>query len=600
MKDSHRTFSNVLLWLLILSLSLTGCAAKEPLKTYESHDAHTETSDLNAVQTQFEDFTYDLFRDSVTENTINLHYSVQNPEAFDIHEYPLTLGTWSQKQIDDNAAQADSLLSKLHAFNRDDLTFEQQLTFDILENDLVLNSRQDDFPYYEEVLKPSIGVQTELPTLLAEYTFLNEQDVLDYLALLGDMEAYFKQLLVYEQEKADAGLFMSDACADLVIADCNSFLNDTEEHFLIATFEERLSALSSISNEQKEIYRRQNHTLVTEHLRRAFTLLRDGISDLKGKGTNEGGLSNYPKGKEYYEYLLKSATGSDRPVKELEKMTINQINEDFKAIQAILSEKPELSSKISEFAFSLTEPEEIVKDLQAKMLSDFPPLETEIHLSIKNVSKSMEDALSPAFYLTPPVDNLIDNVIYINGGSLDASDLYSTLAHEGYPGHLYQTVYSTHCCDNPVRQLCSVGGFSEGWATYVENLSYQYDTGIDADLASLMQHNNSANLGLYALLDFYIHYDGWTLSQVDEWVQNYYHIDSEEAVSELYHTIVSQPCNYLKYYVGYLEFMELRNEAEQTLGNDFNLKEFHTFLLEIGEAPFYIIRDYMKAWMKTM
>lgn len=602
MTQSNRLFHKILVHLFLISLltcSLTGCQNTAG-KTYESISPENETVQLTDEQTEFEEFTLNLFRDEITENTLNLHYTLEDPSSYGISDYPLTLGEFSGENTDEACRQAEKLRKELREFDYDKLTANQQITYDILDNTLKLSAMAGSYPYYEEILQPSIGFQAELPTLLAEYTLNTEKDITDYLALLGDMNRYFDQIITYEQEKAQAGLFMSDYCVDMVISDCQSFISETDDNFLITTFEERLDAMEQLDSAKKEEYLEQNRTLVTDSVFPAYQKLIDALTDLKGSGTNEGGLCEFENGKDYYMYLLKQSVGTDRSVPELEKMALEQINSDLQTIQTILQENPQLSTQLNDFAFTLTDPEEILEDLQVKIQEDFPELTTDIQLDVKYVSESMEDSLSPAFYLTPPIDNLTDNVIYINKKLCTVSDLYTTLAHEGYPGHLYQTVYSAACSDSPIRQICSVSGYSEGWATYVENLAYSYDTELDSDLTTLAQCNNSANLGIYALLDFYINYDGWTLDETSEWLKEIYAISDESIIKELYYSIVSQPCNYLKYYVGYLEFLDLKADAQEELGEKFDLKQFHTFLLEIGDAPFYLIREYMEGWIQSL
>ncbi|MCI6733345.1 MAG: DUF885 domain-containing protein, partial [Lachnospiraceae bacterium] len=322
--------------------------------------------------------------------------------------------------------------------------------------------------------------------------------------------------------------------------------------------------------------------------------LSQSLKDLKGRGTNDGGMCNFPKGKKYYQYLLETSTGSDRSVKELEDMVRKQISEDIGEIGNIVQKNPSVYEKLDSFSFSKTEPKSILEDLQQKMAADFPQLDKKVYLKVKYVSKSMEDALSPAFYLTPPIDKNDENVIYINSKLSNPSELYTTLAHEGYPGHLYQTLYSAASEEeNPIRSLCSVPGFTEGWATYVENLSYYYDTETDRDTAAALQYNSSSTLGIYALLDMYINYDGWDMEETAEFLKGFFEVD-DDAVEELYYTLIAQPCNYLKYYIGYLEILDLKKTAMEEQGDAFDLKEFHEDLLEIGEAPFSIIRKYMK------
>lgn len=600
MTHSNKFFQKVSACLLICMISIcsiTSCQTSNG-KHYESYSSSNESGQTNEALASFDEFTLSLFREEIIDNTLNLHYTLEDPSSYGISDYPLTLGEFNWKNTQESCEQAEELRKQLKSFNYNDLTSSQKLTYDILDNTLELNSMKKMYPYYEEILQPSIGLQAELPTLLAEYTFNTEKDITDYLAILADIERYFNQIIAYEQEKSKAGLFMSDYCADLVIRDCESFISQKEDNFLITTFEERLNEMTQLDTSKKEEYLEKNRTLITTNIFQAYQKLIDALKELKGSGVNDKGLCSFDNGQDYYKYLLKVSTGSDRSVKELEKMTLAQINTDLQAIQSLIQENPQLSSEFSQFSFTLTDPEEIIEDLKVKMQNDFPELKTDIHLNIKYVSKSMEKSLSPAFYLTPSIDNLTNNVIYINGGSSDASSLYTTLAHEGYPGHLYQTVYSSSCNNDPIRQLCSVAGYSEGWATYVENIAYSYDTKLDENLTSLVQHNSSANLGIYALLDFYINYEGWSLEETGEWLKKLYSTNTENSIRELYYLIVSQPCNYLKYYIGYLEILDLRADAREALGDSFVLKDFHTFLLEIGDAPFYLIRDYMEEWIK--
>ena len=139
----------------------------------------------------------------------------------------------------------------------------------------------------------------------------------------------------------------------------------------------------------------------------------------------------------------------------------------------------------------------------------------------------MEDYSSPAYYLTPPIDDMERNIIYINGKNTpDNLTLYTTLAHEGYPGHLYQTVYSQLYLNqnnaSHIRYLLHYGGFVEGWAYYVENLSYSYardqvkDNAYASAYYEACRLNRNIHLCLYSLIDIAIHYDGATQEQIQK------------------------------------------------------------------------------------
>lgn len=590
-----------LLLCCILTLPLASCQKQTGLQYesfYQDQNGNAPVDTLenaeNETQTAFHRFTMQLFRKQVTENTLDLHYSLADPVSMNITDYPQSLGDFSRKQMDETAEEARLLRKELKQFSYQELSDSQKLTWDILDHDLEMTAELKNYPYYQEYLKPMVGLQAELPILFAEYTFYSEQDIIDYLALLNDLPRYFDLIITYEQEKADAGLFMSDTCVDMILKDCEAFTTDTENHFLILTFQERLEALNELDESKKSDYIRQNREAFLSSIVPAYQKLSQSLKDLKGSGTNNGGMCNLPKGKKYYQYLLETSTGSDRSVKELEDMVRKQISEDLNQIGNIIQKNPSVYENLDTFSFSKTQPKAILEDLQQKMTADFPQLDKKVYLKVKYVSKSMEDSLSPAFYLTPPIDKNDENVIYINSKLSNPSELYTTLAHEGYPGHLYQTLYSAATeKENPIRSLCSVPGFTEGWATYVENLSYYYDTETDRDTAAILQYNNSSTLGIYALLDMCINYDGWGMDETAEFLKGFFEVD-DDAVEELYYTLIAQPCNYLKYYIGYLEILDLEKTAMEEQGNAFDLKEFHEDLLEIGEAPFAIIRKHMK------
>ena len=578
--------------LLLGSLSACSGSGRKPAETQPSQE-------MQESQEAFQKFTDEVFKEEVTSNLIDLHYLIAYPKNYGIDSYPKTYGTIDMSTYKEDLEEAQEMQDKLKTFERSSLTSSQQVTYDLLEDSLNNVVKEYDYLYYDDPLKPTIGVQAELPTLLAEYAFRTETDVKDYLELMADTDRYFDELVSYEKEKSEAGLFMSDECADMVIDDCESFLSQLDDHFLLTTFEERLDGLEGLDEKQKAEYIRTNQDLLEHDIADAYHTLIDGITDLKGTGTNEGGLSNYKKGAEYYNYLLRTNVGTDRTAKELINLVFDRLNEDLNAIHEIYNAHPEYLSETERFSFSITDPARILDDLQQKMKNDFPALTKPVDAKIKYVSESMEDALSPAFYLTPPIDDMDNNNIYINRGTTDNSSIYTTLAHEGYPGHLYQTVYSMqHSGGEPIRQLLGVTGFSEGWATYVEMMAYQYDTGIEPDRLALEQHNNSFWMGICSLLDLRIHSEGYSLQDTYNFLSAYYNVSMDD-VSETYYSLVSQPANYLCYYVGRLEFEDLKATAQKELGNKFSLKDFHAALLENGDVPFYILREYMNDWVQS-
>ena len=542
---------------------------------------HAESSDR-----QFRTFTRSLFQTEVSANTISLHYTLRSPSDYGIADIPATYGSLSSDPV---AAKASvrNVLSSLQEFDPDTLSSENALTFKILDTYLKNASTGTDYLLYQEPLGPVSGIHTQLPVLLSEYSFYDTQDVETYLALLKETPSYFDSVIRLEQKKAASGLFMPDYQADSILDTCQSFIDMGKENYLVSTFNERIASLDLLHRNKKDSFQKENMKLVTEEIYPAYQNLITAIKSLKGKGMNEQGLSHFPYGKKYYEYLVRQTTGCNESISRLRLMTRAQILEDLSAMQKILFPADAALTKAS--VLEQTSPDSMLDDLRSKITDTFPKI-PDVDFQVKYVPESMQDYLSPAFYMIPAIDNLTENVIYINNGQTASGlNLYTTLAHEGYPGHLYQTVYFSASEPDPIRSILDFGGYVEGWATYAEMMSY-YLAPLPKTEASLLQKNSSVILGLYALADMGIHYDGWSVTDTVRFFSDY-GINDPNAVQSVYKLIIGSPANYLKYYIGYLKFYELKKEMADALGNQFSQKEFHRAVLDVGPAPFKIVYD---------
>ncbi|MBQ9928128.1 MAG: DUF885 domain-containing protein [Lachnospiraceae bacterium] len=549
----------------------------------------------------FDECMDELFREEIVLNTINLHYTLAYPEDYGITEYEVSLGDYSLDDYESGYKEMEELRDRILSFDKDRLSVEQQVTYDIVLDYLEMELGAKEFVLYSEILGPTTGYQAQLPVLLAEYTFRTQQDIEDYLELISQVDDIAEQIIEFEREKSDAGLFMSDYAADSIIEQCEGFIENPQENYMIEVFDDKIEAFDGLSDEEKQEYSEKNKEIITTEIVDAYEILIEGLEELKGTGTNDLGLYYYENGQQYYEYLVRSGTGSDLSIKKLERQTEEFLDDYIRELQMAYLENPAILDELLGYEFEELEPEEILDDLQQQIKGDFPKPPS-VDYTVKYVHPSMEEKMSPAFYLTPPVDDIEGNLIYINkkyteGDSAGTMNLYTTLAHEGYPGHLYQNVY-TASCDLPlVRNLFSCTGYSEGWATYVEHeYGYLY-AGMDEILASLYAGNEATSLALSAYLDMKIHYDGWNREDVYEYLTDF-GVADEAAADEMFDYIVEEPANYMNYFIGYLEMMNLREMAEKNLKDDFDAKEFHDFVLSIGPAPFYIIEDYMKDWLK--
>lgn len=575
---------------VVLAVSLfAGCAH------FESIEYSQEISEENPETIEaFDQFINDIFETEVTENTINLHFTISDPEKYGITDYPVTLGDLSNDAMSDSNARLENYLSGLSSFSYTELTLNQQLTYDILENYFQLQLDMADMYLYDELLRPSTGVQAQLPILYEEYSFNSKKDVEDYLKLLALTDEYFDQIISFEKEKADAGLFMSDFACQNIIDQCNAFIADSDNHYLIETFNTRIDKLTGLTQSEKDHYRLQNEKMLREHIFPAYENLAAALTDLLGSGTNENGLCYFPEGKQYYEYLLAYNTGAAESVKTLENMISNERVKVLQESSDLTTENPELWELASEATLTPTDSATTLNHLKEVMLDDFPaPPET--GYTVNYIDDCVADYLAPAFYVIAPIDDYSHNSIYINE-TTDTTNIsyFTTLAHEGFPGHLYQTVMTYESGIEPVRSILNYSGFVEGWATYVEFQSYHY-AGLDDDVATILELNQDATLSLYASTDIGIHYEGWTLEDTKKFWNNY-GITNDDAIESIFELIVEEPTHYLKYYIGFLKFEELKKETSLKNIKNYNDKSFHQAVLSIGPAPFDIVDKYLPVY----
>jgi len=587
-----KNFSRYLLCLfMVLVFTLSGCSLNKeetPEETTTGKPVVSVNNDYSEYTT-FKDFTEFMFKENAAKSTLNLHYTLSDPSKYGIDDYIIQIADASLELIKQQEQDLANYISKLKSFDYNSLSEEEKLTYDMLIYDLELEQDYSDFYLYNSALSPTIGDNAQLPVLLAEYKFGNETDVKNYIALLGTLEDYFKDLIVLENLKSENGLFMSDSCADSIISQCQEFISEPESNYLIGVFDEKIDSMNDLDDAAKANYKEQNKNAVLSSVIPAYETLINSLSSLKGSGINASGLAGLENGKEYYKYLVSTNTGSSKSVEEIESIIKSQLGSDLRDIISLTATNSNLFDELENPKFTLSDPIEILEDLQEKIKADFPE-GPETTYEVKYVNKSLEDNISPAFYLTPPIDAIKDNVIYINGSEkYSTMNLYPTLAHEGYPGHLYQVTYFSNTEPMLVRNILNYPGYVEGWATYVEMISYDY-SGLESDLALALKLNSSYSLAIYCLVDIGVNYYAWDLDATAKFLSGY-SITEEETIKEIFNAMVAEPANYLSYYVGYLEFMELRNYSMETLGDDFDLKEFHKQILEIGPAPFSIIAE---------
>lgn len=525
-------------------------------------------------------------------DTLSVNFFFTDPEAFGINMSEVGWPAFTEDPEEESTSEVlKRELEGLAAFDYDTLTHDEKIAYDCFKDYLEDELLTEDMLYYYEPLSSISGYQASVPVELSMFSLRSEQDVENYLTLLELFPEHFADLLKFEQEKSEAGLFMSDEKLDGVLEQIESFTENREESFLYGTFEARLSELG-LPEDTAAAYIERNNALVPG-VYEAYDALSNGLEALRGSGRYGDSLHDFPEGEAFYDYLLKSDIGTDMSAKDLWKYLEKRSQELLNEYMMLYYKNPKVADCFDKIEYPEGTPEEIMELLIEKTADDFPALDT-VEYQIHIVDESLREFLNPAFYYVPPVDNDRINNIYINpddGGELP-EDIFITLAHEGYPGHLYQMNYFKQHSDIPLRQIIGNVSYEEGWAEYQELQSYALIDGISKDEAEFMRINSEYSLVLSALMDLGIHYKGWDRKEFADFAGQYFEME-EEDVEDTYIYIAENPAEYLKYAVGCLMFEDFIDRAYDEADGKLDLKAFYEKFLQIGPAPLNIVEKYL-------
>ena len=583
MKKNHRhTLFASICFILLSGTILFGCG-----------QASTQTS---LKQKKFDRFLNSCFREYAAENTVTLHFKLSNPSAYGI-KAPVspTYGDLSSDALKKNCSRSKELLQKLYTFPTSSLTKKQKLTWQIFQDYLNESIMNEKYILYSSPLGTN-GLQSEIPVTLSEYRLDNEKDIKDYLSLVNQVPELFTQILDFEQERRNAGLISPSFVISDTIDQIDQFLNASEENNpLIQSFEDRLAEVESLSKDQKASYIANNRLLVTDKVLPAYKSLKTSLqaytNDSKNTSSKER-LCEYKNGQDYYKFLLMSNVGTDFSPEDCITILESQLKNTVKDISSLTTKNKDLYTEYLSATPALSAPKEIMNTLKNDSLIDFPEIKN-ISCQLKNVPDALSGTSACAFYLVPPIDSTKDNIIYINKSRVDSNELFSTLAHEGYPGHLYQTNYFLTTNPSPLRTFLHCAGYDEGWGTYAQLYSYNFiefknvDEQTTKQLRQLYRDNDLLSLSLSSLCDLYVNYKNYDENALANYLQTY-GIDKDSA-QNLYRYVIENPTTYLSYSIGCYELDQLKQTMADSLGKAFKISDFHEAVLNVGSCNFSIL-----------
>ncbi|MBP3891579.1 MAG: DUF885 domain-containing protein [Solobacterium sp.] len=561
-------------------LVLTNLSFLEPLYAEEGNS-------------EFDQFLTDEFLDSMEADYLTMHYTVKNYQNFDIEKPALIFGDASLQSYQDAIDENTRVLNELTAFDYNSLSEKQKVDYDVLkfylENSIELNKH----PMLDQVFNPYTGVLDSIVTNLSEFVFNDKEDIEDYLVVVKDTDVYLRDAVELTKQQASEGIFLSDALLNETLDYINKFTEKREDNALIQIFNGRMDDLEVLSEQERSDYKARNREVVLNTVIPAYEMVGRELESLRGSGKYEGGVINYPNGKEYYAALARMKSSTDASVEELADMCKEVLRE---AIDRYINYASDIDVMMSYYSESVNfeTPEEVLTYLRDD-LPEFPEGNSKNFIS-SYLDPSVTNENVVAYYMTPCIDDTENNVIRINGEAVeDINSLYETLAHEGYPGHLYQVTWYLNTKPHPIRSIVGSIGYTEGWAMYAMSYGWKI-SGVRADIAEMHMLDLLVGYIMDAWIDLGVNGLGWTIEDVERELEAL-DLNPENAQS-LYDFVIGRPASILPYGIGMAQFFRLRGKAEEALGDAFDVVEFNRVLLENGDRPFEVVERDVDAYIK--
>jgi uncharacterized protein (DUF885 family) len=581
---------------LLMTLSLTGCQPFADIVQRFLSPERPTTSTLSA-DTSFDELCEQVLIYEVSVDSLTLNQMVADPQARGIEvPRPATLGSIDLTLTQQGNDYYREVLGLLANFAEDELDTDQQLTKKLLTQAIEDTLAREEYFYYDEPLLPSTGIHATLPLSLLEFNFRTGEDIDIYMEALEDIPRFFNEIAAFETEKAQKHLLMSQEAFDDTLSEIQQYTSVEALQGLIDNFNAQLDSntppFEQLSMAQKQQYRAQLDITLATTVAPAYAQLHEQMLALAQQSQPLMSLAAYPKGKAYYELEMRAA-GFNQDASAAAVVLDDRLDEYWETIV----NAPEVldGADLGQGFTELTQtPENILVFLAERAKADFPRFDT-IEYLVKQVPENMPNDYAMAYYLLPPVDNPGHNVIYYLPKNIsDKLEFYTTMAHEGIPGHMYQTNAFEQGNPAPLRKLLNYLAYMEGWAMYTQILSLEYLNGDSVATEAYAAYLKFV-YGLQARVDIGVNFQNWDKVALQRYLEMW---GLEGSAESLYDTAIKQPTAYLPYGLGLMEFFDLRARAEEYLGSTFDAKRFHQCLIDIGPVPFALLEPHLETWLQ--
>jgi uncharacterized protein (DUF885 family) len=512
-------------------------------------------------------------------------------------------------------------LDMLKRYQNDSLSSNQLITKKIAvfdtENDI---NAFENFRYHTFPVNQIGGTHLNLVEFMTDiHPIRSHGEAEDFISRIGYVEKAMNNQILWLQEQASAGIFPPKFVYEHVINQLEGMVAGTESP-LLDVFVRKIDELG-LSNEKKEILIADLNDALNTSFYPAYNALLDYFRDTQGLASIHDGAWSLPNGDEYYALRLRSYTTTDFSAQQIHDIGLSEVSRITKRMGEILDEIGYQSNKpVGLIMNDLNEDENFLyadsPDRKEIVVADYNEMVTAATLGMKDyfyklpnaavevraVPEYSEKTQAGGYYMSPSLDGKRPGVFYANLYDIKQTPTYSMQAlafHEAIPGHHLQIALNLENEDLTLYRRFGyrTSAFSEGWALYSEQLALEAGLARNLlDELGVLQSELFRSVRL--VVDTGMHYKRWTREEAMDYMKRITGMSDTEVRAEIERYIV-WPGQATSYKVGMLKILELRKKAQEKLGNNFDIKKFHSIVLDNGIPPLFVLEDLVNEWIAS-
>lgn len=508
----------------------------------------------------------------------------------------------------------DEVMATVAEYDEEDLTEDEILSVKVLK-ELLGNPEEDrKFRYHSYPVNQLFGLQNQIPRFLDTFHRVNtSEDAEHYISRLSKVDTKMEQnmegLLVREQKGIIPPAFVIEKSVEIM----RDFVEQpAEENVLYVSFEQKLDDTDEIPDEEKQAFLDAAKTEIENTVYPAYQSYINYFAELGAKATDDDGVWKLPDGEAYYNYLLRGHTTTELTADEIHRMGLAEVSRiQSEMLEIFAAEGYDRSLGVKALFDQLATEERFyypdTDEGREQILEDYATIIDEIEegiaqafnitpkadIEVRRVPEFSEKTAPGAYYNGPSRDGSRPGIFYANLYDIKATPKYGmrTLAyHEGVPGHHFQIAIQGELQGIPeFRKESGFTSYSEGWGLYAEQLAWEmgFQTDPYDNLGRLQAELFRA---VRLVVDTGIHAKRWTREEAIDYMLENTGIAETDVVSEIERYIV-MPGQATAYKVGMMELLRLRQEAQEALGDKFDIRDFHDVVLRNGALPLTALRE---------